>query len=140
ARRDGLANCDLDLAAERHEDVDARAESNDAQAGTLLDVIANGAIGHDAPRDEAGDLAYQEPVASAGGLDADRRLLVLEARFLHRRVQEFPRIVVAIDDRSGDRVSVHVHVEHVHEYRDANRLPMDERRFIDLRDGLESSI
>ena len=71
---------------------------------------------------------------AAAGLDADRRLLVLEARLLDRRVEELAGIVVHVAHRALNRIPVHVHVEHVHEDRDARRASVHERRLVDLGD------
>ena len=63
---------------EREEDVGARTESDEAEPCALGDAVTKMGVGHDAPRDQTGDLAYQDgPARSA---DADRCLLVIETR------------------------------------------------------------
>ena len=49
-------------------------------------------------------------------------------------VQELARVAVDVLHGAGDRIPVHVHVEHVHEDRHARRAPVHERRLIDFRD------
>ena len=44
-----------------HEDVDSRAEANEAEAMAALDAVALGGIGDDAACDQAGDLTNQHP-------------------------------------------------------------------------------
>jgi hypothetical protein len=72
-------------------------------------------VGHDAPRDEAGDLPDQHfaPV----GDQSDGGLLVVETGLFRRSVTELASIVMSVANRSTRGVPVHMAIEHVHENR-----------------------
>src|SRR3989442_6233890 len=69
------------------------------------------AVGDDAPRDEAGDLAHEQGPARA--TQPDRRLLVVETRLVGRGVQEPTGIVAHQLDRKSTRLnSSHVRISY----------------------------
>src|SRR5438067_6628579 len=77
---------------EREEDVGARAESDETEPCALGDAVTELGVGHDAPRDQTGDLAYQDgPARSA---DADRCLLVIETCLFSAGVQTLALVVM----------------------------------------------
>ena len=90
------------------------------------------AVGHDPSRDQPGDLPNEN--AALPRFDPDRHLLVLEARFLGGGVEELALVVLHVPHDAVHRIPVHVHVEHVHEDRDANRAAVHERRLVDFGD------
>src|SRR5205807_8718409 len=124
ARDRRLADGDAKLGAKWQKDVHARAKADDPHAITLIHLLTDFAVRHDAPRDQPGDLTDQDSVAFR--LDAHRRLLVLETGFVRRSVDELPLVVVNVLHRARHRIPVHVHVEDVHEDRDALSLRLHE--------------
>src|SRR5438105_12521459 len=77
---------------EREEDVGARAESDETEPCALGDAVTKMGVGHDAPRDQTGDLSYQDgPARSA---DANRCLLVVETRLFSAGLQNLALIVM----------------------------------------------
>src|SRR5690606_34666307 len=67
-------------------------------------------------------------------VDADRRLLVLQARLLGPRRQELAGLMAPVLDHAGGRRALHVDVEQAQEDRDAPRRAVQVRRLLDLRD------
>src|SRR3954471_2272322 len=98
------------LAQRGHEAVGPRAESDEAEPVTLLHAIARFRVGDDTARDQARDLTHQEP--SMRSANADRRLLVVDARLLVSGVQKLALVVMHQLDRAVDRIAVYMHVEH----------------------------
>src|SRR5882672_4827736 len=78
--------------ADGQKKIDSRAEANDSHSVTLSHAVAELAVCDDAARDQPRNLPHQHTMDCAhsgrsirvgrNGLDADRHLLVLEARLL----------------------------------------------------------
>src|SRR5882672_6374862 len=73
-------------------------------------------------------------------LDPNRHLLIFKARLLRRGIEELALVVMDVFDDAIDRVTVHVHVEDVHEYGQPDRTALNETRLVDLRDHDQLSI
>ena len=118
---------------DRQEDVDARAEANEAHALALLHAIALLRVGHDAARDQAGDLPHENVIRSASRCrptSARSARLDSSAAALRNR----PGFALDEPNDAAHRISIDVHVEHVHEDRDANGALLHERRLVDVGD------
>src|SRR5207302_1681144 len=96
------------------------------------------AVGHDASRDQPGDLAHQYPTTT--GLDANRHLLVLETRLVGGGVEELSFVVMHVFHDTVDRIPVHVHVEDVHEDRQPYCGTLNETRLVHFGDHYEFSV
>ena len=83
-------------------------------------------IAQDAPRDQPGDLHAGHVVAVARA-QPERVALVLERGLVERRVDEGAGEVPALLHRAVDRRAVRVHVEHVHEHADLERVALQVR-------------
>src|ERR1700682_6109367 len=136
--------------ADRQKKIDSRAEANDSHPVTLSHAIAELAVGDNAARNEARDLPHQNMMDCAHSrrsirvgrncFDADRHLLVLEARLLRGSVEELAFVVVDVGHDTVDRITVDVNVEHVHENGESDRSARDECGLIDLGDHDELAI
>ncbi len=98
----------------------------------MLDARALVHVRDDALCDEPGDLPHHQPVLAR--IDADRRLLVLQARLLRPRRQELPGLVAPVLDHARGRRALDVHVEDAQEDRDAPRRAVQVGRLLDVRD------
>ena len=108
-------------AAGREIDVDARAETNEADALAGGQQRAFVSEAHDPSRDEAGDLDDAEP--SRGGIDGDAVALVVLARLVQVGVEEQTRMIDDLRDAALHRGAIDVAVEDRHE----NRHPLHRR-------------
>src|SRR3954464_14723659 len=111
-----LADLDRDLHALGQVEVDTRAEADQTDTVTLLDLRALRDIGHDAAGHRAGDLDHLD-VAEFGVEVPDYALVVL-ALLVERR-NEPTGDVLDRRHRAGERRAVDVDVERAHEDRDA---------------------
>src|SRR6266851_2883631 len=117
-------------AGERDEEVDPRAEPDHSQPSPLADAVADLAVSDDAAGDQASDLAHQH--GAAGAANADRCLLIVEARLLRGGVEKPAGVVAHQLDASRHRIAVDVHVEHAHEDRDSLRRRLEVHGLLDL--------
>ena len=108
-------------AAAREIDVDARAETNEADALAGGQQRAFVSEAHDPSRDEAGDLDDAEP--PRGGIDGDAVALVVLARLVQVGVEEQTRMIDDLRDAALHRGAIDVAVEDRHE----NRHPLHRR-------------
>src|SRR2546430_3945115 len=109
ARPDALAHGHPHGRARRHreEQVHARPEPDHPQPLALLRAVSRFPVGHDATRDEPGDLPHQHRPPSRA--QPDRGLLVVEARLVGRRLQELPAVVADPLDGARRGEAVHLH-------------------------------
>src|SRR5690349_21110190 len=132
SREDGLGSVNLfadrrfRLGVRRQVDVHARAEADEPVALAALQLGPRTHVAEDSPGDEAGDL-HAGTLPAPWSLQPERVALVIERRLVERRVEEAPREVPALLDRAVDRRPVGVHVEHVHEDADLQRLALEVR-------------
>ena len=81
-----LADRDARHGAIGQEDVDARAEPDEADALACLHLLVAGAPAHDAPGDEAGDLDDSDGAVRT--VDDEAVAFVLSARLVEFRIEE----------------------------------------------------
>src|SRR4030088_210779 len=92
--------------ADGQKKIDSRAEANDSHSVTLSHAVSELAVCDDATGDQPRNLPNEHTMDRAhsrrsirvgrNGLDADRHLLVLEARLLGRGVEEFALVIVDV--------------------------------------------
>src|SRR3954467_3143341 len=88
-------------------------------------------IGNDPTSDQTGYLPDEH--FAAGRIEAYRRLLVIQTRFLCSGMPELTGIVLPVGDGAVRGVAVNMTVEHVHENRDPDRSVLEERWLIGLQ-------
>ena len=113
ARADG----DHRLRICRHIDIDARAETDEAEALANRKLLALAHEADDAARHEPGDLHDAE--TSLRRVDHEAVALIVLARLVEIGVDEETRTIGDARDAAGDRRAVHMHVEDAHEDGDA---------------------
>ena len=92
----------------------------------------------DPSRDQAGYLPDQDRPMSPP--DAHRHPLVELARLVQCGVDELAGTIIAVFNRPGYRVAVHMNVEDVHEHRDSGRFALEILRLVDLLNAHDSSV
>ena len=107
-------------------DVDARAEADESVALPARQRGAGFHVAEDSPRDEPRHLDAGD-VAAPGGAQMQRVALVLERRLVERGVEEAAGVVPRGHDHSVDGTAVRMHVEHVHEHADLERVAVEIR-------------
>src|SRR5215472_16509575 len=98
-------------------DIDARSKANHTDPLPDANVLALMRKGHDAARDEAGDLHHGDAPGRPG--DDERVTFILLARFIEVRVEKLPGPVDDALDAARHGTAINVTVEHAHENRDS---------------------
>src|SRR5579862_2689833 len=121
----------------RQIDIDARAETDEAEAIAGADRIPLRDEAHDAPRDKAGDLHHPDPPDQ--GIDDKTVAFIVFAGFVKIGIDEEPRPVNNLADAAGERRAVHMAIEHRHENRDAQHGLRTEAELRRRRKGADRS-
>ena len=100
----------------RQIDIDAAAEPDQAEAFAGAHLLAGPDIAFDAPRHQPGDLHHADALA-AFGYQADALALIMFAGLVQGGIEEFTGPVLNFLDAARHRHAVHMHIEHIHKYR-----------------------
>src|SRR5215470_9922767 len=126
SRVDLVANRDARRCAYGKVHVHARAEADEAVALAARKAVAAIDVAQDTSRNEPGYL-YAGKFRAGRARDVQRAALVLQRSLVELGVDEAAGVVPLVVHRAVHRAAVRVHVEHIHENADLERIAFEIR-------------